>query len=68
MSIPARSIGSFVITAAYGRCIEGIQDAENRAQLARVRRDYAEFAACIKERDEWCDLARVTPQFLEPRA
>jgi hypothetical protein len=62
------SIGSYVITAQYGRCIEGIQDAEERAKAAHARRDYAEFAACIKERDDWCDLARVTPQFLERAA
>lgn len=62
------SIGTWVITAAYGRCIEGIQDAEDRALQARARRDYAEYAACIKERDEWCDLARVTPQFVDRAA
>ena len=54
----------YVISRQYGRCIEGMQAAEDALLQARRKRDYAEAAACMKERDEWLDLANATPRFV----
>lgn len=54
----------YVISRAYGRTIEGIRDAEEAYWAALSRRDYTEAAACMKDRDEWTDLAKVTPRFV----
>ncbi|MCD9125865.1 hypothetical protein [Luteimonas fraxinea] len=53
----------YVITRQYGRTIEGIQNAEAAYHDALRRRDYTEAAACMKDRDDWIDLAKITPRF-----
>ena len=55
---------AFVLSRQYGRCIEGMQRAEEALLQARRNRDYAEAAACMKECDEWLELAKVTPRFV----
>jgi len=63
----------WIITAAYGRCIEGAREAREALERALIACKYSgrhpdqdpEVAACARDLDDWARLARETSCFLE---
>ena len=59
---------SYTLTAEYGQCIEGFYAAEEAMQRASVSGDWVEYAAAAQERNDWAELAKRVPKFVEGRA
>lgn len=59
----------WVITRAYGRCIEAIQRLDVRIRslplVERGGQDDSELKALLQEERDWAQLMRETPKFEE---
>lgn len=56
---------SYVLTAQYGQVIEGFHAAGEAMLRAKVARDWEGFALAAQEREEWVDLAKRCPKFVQ---
>lgn len=63
----------YVITAAYGRCLEGWRSSREDLERALAACKYAgrdsdndpEVARCVADMRDWARLQRETPRFVE---
>lgn len=76
------SSGRWIVSKGYGRCLEGIREAEagywaaharmvealKRGDEAAAGREQIEMAACLKDRADWAEVARCAPRFVEASA